>query len=101
MLTHLRSSCCKDAIVGGVTPGLGSVTLVASSATPAPPSIALLGPALVVVALGVGYERCPMGGAPVDGSLECDRGASASDVIDGDLTPLVTACQVPGRWEDG
>lgn len=60
----------------------------AAAATPLP-RVTLLGPAEVEVAIGAPYGRCP-DGAPL--ATVCDRGATAIDSVEGDITAQI---QVP------
>jgi hypothetical protein len=54
-----------------------------------PPSIVLVGPSILTVPYGYNYAACPTSAAL---SISCDRGATASDAVDGDLTLRVLAC---------
>ncbi|KAK3250934.1 hypothetical protein CYMTET_39709 [Cymbomonas tetramitiformis] len=54
-----------------------------------PPVLTLQGPAMISVPRGQAYAACPAD-PPLD--LVCDRGAEASDVLDGELSALVLAC---------
>ncbi|KAK3267920.1 hypothetical protein CYMTET_23548 [Cymbomonas tetramitiformis] len=54
-----------------------------------PPVLTLQSPAMISVPHGQAYAACPAD-PPLD--LVCDRGAEASDVLDGELSALVLAC---------
>ncbi|KAK3268689.1 hypothetical protein CYMTET_22821 [Cymbomonas tetramitiformis] len=58
-----------------------------------PPTVALIGPEQVSVAQGELYAACPSE-PPLD--LVCDKGAQASDELDGDLTDMILACTPDG-----
>ncbi|KAK3254504.1 hypothetical protein CYMTET_36284 [Cymbomonas tetramitiformis] len=64
-----------------------------NAVTPAP-TLRLLGPVSVVVEHGEPYAACVDGITPL--SEVCDRGAEASDALDGDLMAYVTACSLDG-----
>ena len=66
-----------------------AVTSTAPLVIPTPPTIALVGQALLTVPQGTAYALCP---TPPPTSAICDRGATASDSLDGDLTSLIEAC---------
>jgi hypothetical protein len=55
------------------------------------PVVTLKGPATLDIAQYTGYVQCPPGDVPV--SALCDRGATAKDDKDGDLTDFVLACE--------
>lgn len=56
-----------------------------------PPVVTLLGSAAIEVQQYSGFVKCPAG-EDVPVSAICDRGATASDVEDGDLTASLMAC---------
>ncbi|KAK3249783.1 hypothetical protein CYMTET_40800 [Cymbomonas tetramitiformis] len=58
------------------------------------PNIELIGPAAISVPQGEPYAACPVEHAVL--SLTCDRGAAATDDVDGDLTDRVVACSPDG-----
>ncbi|KAK3281361.1 hypothetical protein CYMTET_10848 [Cymbomonas tetramitiformis] len=57
------------------------------------PAVHLTGPATIQVDQGAGYGACFEGAAL---STICDRGATATDVEDGNLDSMVTACSTDG-----
>ncbi|KAK3282301.1 hypothetical protein CYMTET_9956 [Cymbomonas tetramitiformis] len=59
-----------------------------------PPVLSLMGPATVTFTQGTLYAACAAGVQLVD--QVCDRGATATDPVDGDLTSLVLACSPDG-----
>ena len=73
--------------IGGVCPAV-SVAFASSSdaagAAAAPPTVQLLGLSQVSIAAGMVYFACPPN---LQGTAACDRGATARDAADGDLTP--------------
>ena len=70
-----------------------AVTSTAPLVIPTPPTIALVGQALLTLPQGTAYALCP---TPTPTSAICDRGATASDSLDGDLTSLIEACDTSG-----
>ena len=66
-----------------------TVTSTAPLVIPTPPTIALVGQSLLTIPQGTAYALCP---TPTPTSAVCDRGATASDSLDGDLTSLIEAC---------
>lgn len=69
-----------------------------------PPRLTLLGPKVVRITAGDGYRRCSPQAPPAE---VCERGASAADDVDGDLTlrvevgpdPLPAKCQTHWRGQ--
>ena len=57
--------------------------------------VRLVGPPVVYIIQGDTYVACPQG-APTDAT--CDRGATATDSVEGDLTPLLDACAARARF---
>ena len=52
-----------------------------------PPTVVLVGPAALRIDQGASYQKCAVG-TPM--GAVCDRGATATCDVEGDLTPLVT-----------
>lgn len=57
-----------------------------------PPVLTLQGPQAVTISVGTAYDVCPSG---ADLSVPCERGGTATDPEDGNLTPKILAC-APG-----
>lgn len=64
-----------------------------SSPTGVAPGARVQGPSLVEITQGQVYAKC---GADAHVSQVCDRGATATDLEDGELTELVLACSPDG-----
>lgn len=65
---------------------------------PTPPVLTMVGAKLVIVEMGYKYVKCT---AKSPAGAICDRGATAVDEADGDVTDRVLACSpdgVTGRW---
>ncbi|KAK3266543.1 hypothetical protein CYMTET_24838 [Cymbomonas tetramitiformis] len=60
---------------------------------PSPPTVALIGQQSIDVEMGAGYSKCPEG---VGLDVVCDRGATAVDEVEGDITTAVLACSPDG-----
>ncbi|KAL3156032.1 hypothetical protein ABBQ32_013021 [Trebouxia sp. C0010 RCD-2024] len=63
-----------------------------AAAAGAPPTIKLVGQAVLGVPLGTSYLACP---TPQPTNVLCDRGCTAEDALDGVLTSRVQACSSP------
>ncbi|KAK3282550.1 hypothetical protein CYMTET_9718, partial [Cymbomonas tetramitiformis] len=80
---------CLTASAGGL-----GATAEEEVPPPEPPVLRLAGPSTLQLPQGTTYASCPK-----EGSLDqvCDRGVTASDAADGDLTSRVLACSTDGR----
>lgn len=70
----------------------------ASKPAPTPPNITLLGAPLIEIVAGAVFDRCPSGATL--GAL-CDRGAAATDALDGPLDQTLAVCGSPLRTRAG
>lgn len=76
--------CSRDSFCGPTAPPAPIVS---------PPSIALIGEALLILPVNAVYAKCPYP-RPLDSV--CDLGALAIDPVEGDLSGYVKVCSPPG-----
>ncbi|KAK3271972.1 hypothetical protein CYMTET_19706, partial [Cymbomonas tetramitiformis] len=82
---------CSEA---GLCPGLELEEEFRQTVAPSHPSLKLIGPSQLTLRHGEPYAACPKEGGFTD--QVCDRGAVASDVLDGDLSMYILACSADG-----